>query len=373
MIIGVPKERKQNENRVAITPAGVRTLVMAGHTVYVENGAGVGCGFSDAEYEAEGAFVTTSDEVWTTAQMVMKVKEPLPEEYPFFREDLILFTYLHLAADPPLVQAMLESGITGIGYETVQTASGSLPLLAPMSQIAGRMAPQIAAQFMENHYGGRGVLLGGVPGVKPAHVVIVGGGNVGTNAARIACGMGARVTVLDTSPDRLRDIDNFFDGRVATLQSNPYSLEEAVRDADVLIGAVLLPGARAPKIISEDMVRGMRKGSVIVDVAIDQGGCVATIDHITTHDDPVYEKYGVLHYAVANIPGAVARTATLALTNSTLSYALEIANLGLKRALEHNLALQRGLNTFQGKVTCQAVAESLGFEVADVRELVVTV
>jgi alanine dehydrogenase len=369
MKIGVPKEIKNNENRVALTPAGVHTLVRAGHQVRIESKAGEGCGFADGDYAHEGALIVSQAETWNDSEMVMKVKEPLPAEYGFFREGLVLFTYLHLAAEPELVQAMLQKKVVGIAYETVQTQNGALPLLAPMSEIAGRMAPQIGAQFLEKHYGGGGILLGGVPGVQAASVVIVGGGAVGTNAAKLALGMGARVTIFDKNADRLRYLDDIFGGRIQTLMSNSYELAKAVESADLLIGAVLIPGAKAPKLVTDDMVKTMKKGSVIVDVAIDQGGSIETIDRITTHDNPVYVKHGVVHYAVANMPGAVARTSTMALTNSTLPYAELIARVGWKEAVLNNPALAKGVNTVHGHLTHEAVAESLGLSFLDFREL----
>ncbi|MBX6353792.1 MAG: alanine dehydrogenase [Thermoflavifilum sp.] len=360
MIIGVPKEIKDNENRVAITPAGVHAFVQAGHEVVIEQGAGLGSGFSDASYEEAGARILPSaEEVWRSAAMILKVKEPLPEEYRYFRSDLILFTYLHLAAAPELTRALMESGITAIAYETVQLPDGSLPLLTPMSEVAGRMSIQIGAHFLEKAHGGRGELLGGVPGVPPARVVIVGGGTVGTNAARIAIGMGADVTILDTNAARLRYLDELFGARLRTVMSNAYNLRAHIEGADLLVGAVLIPGARAPKIVTAEMVQGMNQGGVIVDVAIDQGGSIETIDRITTHSNPVYEKYGVLHYAVANMPGAVPRTSTLALTNVTIPYALQLANLGVEEAIRRNRPLALGVNVVRGKVTYQAVATSL--------------
>ncbi|WP_188880980.1 alanine dehydrogenase [Alicyclobacillus cellulosilyticus] len=361
MVIGVPKERKDSEHRVALTPAGVHQLVQAGHRVVLEAGAGQGSGFADADYAAAGGEVVASaDEVWQRATMVMKVKEPEPEEYGYFRPGLVLFTYLHLAAVPALAKALLAAGVTAIAYETVQLADGSLPLLSPMSEIAGRMSIQIAAHFLEKAHGGRGELLGGVPGVPPARVVVVGGGMVGMNAARIAVGLGAQVTVLDTNLARLRELDQMFGGRVRTVMSNPYNLRAEIAGCDVLVGAVLVPGARAPKIVTTDMVAGMNPGGVVVDVAIDQGGSIETIDHVTTHSRPVYERCGVLHYAVANIPGAVPRTATLALTHVTVPYALCLANLGVEAAARRDPALAKGINTMRGRVTNEAVARSLG-------------
>jgi alanine dehydrogenase len=360
MKIGIPKEIKNNENRVAITPAGVHTLVSAGHEVYIETKAGEGSGFTDEEFVQAGARILGSAaEVWNTAEMVMKVKEPLPEEYQYFRQDLILFTYLHLAPLPELTKVLMDSGVTAIAYETVQLADGSLPLLTPMSVVAGRMSIQVGAHHLERRHGGLGVLLGGVPGVPAAKVVVVGGGTVGLNAARIALGMGARVTILDINPARLAHIDEVFQGRIQTVVSNDYNLYEQLQDADLLVGAVLVPGARTPKIVKTDMVKSMKKGSVIVDVAIDQGGSVETIDRITTHDDPTYEKFGVVHYAVANMPGAVPRTSTFALTNVTIPYALQLANKGVKRAVSDNPALAKGVNVIAGKLTYEAVANSL--------------
>ncbi|ANS77189.1 alanine dehydrogenase [Paenibacillus yonginensis] len=370
MRVGIPKEIKNNENRIAITPAGVDTLVRAGHEVWIERAAGQGSGFADEEYLAKGAHVAESAaEVWSRAEMIMKVKEPLPEEYGFFREGLILFTYLHLAPEPELTRALVESGVHAVAYETVQLEDGSLPLLTPMSEVAGRMAVQIGAQFLEKPYGGKGILLAGVPGVAPAEVVIVGGGVVGTNAAKIALGMGAKVTLLDLNASRLRYLDEIFGGRLTTVMSSPYNLEHAVAKADLVIGAVLIPGARAPKLVKEYMVQQMSEGSVIVDVAIDQGGSVETIDRVTTHANPTYTKHGVIHYAVANMPGAVARTSTLALTNVTMPYALQIANLGLADSVRSNRALAKGVNVSAGQVTNEAVALSLGYAYMPAEEI----
>ncbi|CAM4503574.1 alanine dehydrogenase [Paenibacillus endophyticus] len=356
MIVGVPKEIKQSEYRVSLTPAGVTVLVSAGHKVIIESGAGSGSGFEDTDYTREGAeMVTTAAEVWSRAEMIMKVKEPLAEEFVYFREGLLLFTYLHLAAAPDLTKALVEKGVTGIAYETIQLGNGSLPLLTPMSEVAGRMSVQVGAQFLEAFNGGRGVLLGGVPGVPPAEVVIIGGGIVGTNAAKIALGMGAHVVILERSADRMRYLDDIFGGRVRTLMSNPYHIAEAVAKADLLIGAVLIPGARAPHLVTEQMVQGMKRGAVIVDVAVDQGGSIATVDRPTTHKDPIYVKHGVVHYAVANIPGAVPRTSTFALTNVTITYALELANKGME-AVRHSIPLQKGVNTHAGNVTYEPVA-----------------
>ncbi len=367
MVIGVPKEIKTDENRVALTPAGVLALTRDGHRVLVESGAGEGSGFSDDQYRSSGASVIESAaEVWTQAQMIIKVKEPLVEEYRYFRSDLLLFTYLHLAPERELTEALVESGIIAVAYETVQTSDRALPLLTPMSEVAGRMATQIGAQFLEKAYGGRGILLGGVPGVLPGRVVVIGGGIVGTNAARIALGLGAEVTIVDINAEQLRQLDDQFHGHIRTLMSNEYNISEAVANADLLVGAVLIPGARAPHLVTEDMVRNMPKGSVIVDVAIDQGGSIATIDRVTTHSHPTYEKYGVIHYAVANMPGAVARTSTLALTNVTLPYARMLANRGPEEALRRDPALARGLNIYKGRVTFPAVAEAHGMTYTDV-------
>ncbi|WP_035299454.1 alanine dehydrogenase [Brevibacillus thermoruber] len=358
MIVGIPKEIKNNENRVAITPAGVAALVQNGHTVRIENGAGLGSGFTNDDYTAVGAqIVATAAEAWA-ADMVMKVKEPLPSEYGYFREGLILFTYLHLAPEPELTRALMEKKVVAIAYETIQLDNGALPLLMPMSEVAGRMAVQIGAQFLEKPYGGKGVLLGGVPGVQKGEVVIIGGGIVGTNAAKMAVGLGANVTIIDVNADRLRQLEDLFQGRVQTLMSNSFNIANAVKKADLLVGAVLIPGARAPRLVTEEMVKTMAPGSVIVDVAIDQGGSIETIDRITTHDNPTYEKHGVIHYAVANMPGAVARTSTLALTNVTVPYAVQLANKGYRQAILENRALAKGVNVIDGKVTYKAVAEA---------------
>ncbi|SDE67478.1 alanine dehydrogenase [Paenibacillus sp. UNCCL117] len=360
MIIGVPKEVKNNENRVAMTPAGVAEFVQAGHTVIVETDAGAGSGFNDEDYTASGARMAGhAADVWHAADMIVKVKEPVPGEYAYFRPGLILFTYLHLAANPELLQALIKHGVTAVAYETV-AVNRTLPLLTPMSEVAGRMAVQIGAQLLEKPHGGKGILLGGVPGVRRGKVAIIGGGVVGTNAAKIAAGLGAQVTILDTNADRLRQLDDIFGSSVTTLMSNPSHLAEAVADADLCIGAVLIPGAKAPKLVTEDMVHAMKPGSVVIDVAVDQGGIVETIDRITTHDCPTYEKHGVIHYAVANMPGAVPQTSTLALTNVTAPYALQIANKGIMNAILDNAALRLGVNAAGGSVTCEAVARALG-------------
>ncbi|OCA88631.1 alanine dehydrogenase [Pradoshia sp. D12] len=361
MLIGIPKEIKNNENRVAITPAGVLTLVSAGHKVMIESSAGMGSGFTDSDYESAGAIIyPTAAEVWTKADMIMKVKEPLPEEYTYFRPGLILFTYLHLAACPELTKALVDSEVFSIAYETVSSGK-SLPLLTPMSEVAGRMAVQLGAQYLEKPEGGKGILLGGVPGVKRGKVTIIGGGVVGTNAAKIAIGLGAEVTIIDLSPDRLRELDDIFGNQVTTIISNPFNIADAVAESDLVIGAVLIPGAKAPKLVTDSMVQAMTPGSVIIDVAIDQGGIFETVDHITTHDCPTYTKHGVIHYAVANIPGAVPRTSTIALTNVTIPYALEIANKGAIQAITDNAGLAKGVNTLNGYVTYEAVATDLGY------------
>ncbi|MDR6549391.1 alanine dehydrogenase [Paenibacillus qinlingensis] len=361
LVVGVPKEIKNNENRVALTPGGAGMLQMSGHRVLVEAGAGIGSGFTDEDYQQEGAtIITGASEVWAQSDMIMKVKEPLPAEYGYFKEGQILFTYLHLAAAGDLATQLIEKQVTGIAYETIQMPNGSLPLLTPMSEVAGRMSVQIGAQYLEKFYGGRGILLGGVPGVPPADVIILGGGIVGTNAAKMALGLGANVVIIERSAERMRALDDIFGGHLRTLMSNPYNIASAVQKADLLIGAVLIPGARAPRLVTEAMVQSMKPGAVIVDVAVDQGGSIETIDRVTTHSDPTYEKYGVLHYAVANMPGAVPRTSTLALTNVTLPYALELANKGFTKALAENYTLQLGVNTYKGSVTHPAVAEALG-------------
>ena len=368
MIIGVPKEIKNNENRVALTPAGVHSLKNAGHTVLIEKGAGIGSGFDDAEYTKEGAeIIDGAENVWAKADMIMKVKEPLSSEYKYFRQGLILFTYLHLAAEPELTKALKESGVIAIAYETV-SVNRTLPLLTPMSEVAGRMAAQIGAQFLQKNNGGQGILLAGVPGVNRGKVTIVGGGIVGTNAAKMAIGLGADVTIIDLSADRLRQLDDIFGNQVKTLMSNPYNIAEAVKEADLLIGAVLIPGAKAPKLVSEEMVKTMKPGSVIVDVAIDQGGIVETNDHVTTHDNPTFEKHGVIHYAVANMPGAVPRTSTIALTNVTVPFALQIANKGVFKAISENPSLKLGVNVAAGEITFEAVAKDLGYNYVPVEE-----
>lgn len=363
MVIGVPKEIKNNENRVALTPAGVHALVKAGHRVIVEKSAGVGSGIEDGEYEAAGAgLYEESKAVFQEADVIVKVKEPLEEEYALFKEGQTLFTYLHLAPNPSLTEALLKKKITAIAYETVQLPNGTLPLLAPMSEVAGRMSIQIGANMLQKYNGGSGILLGGVPGVLPGEVLIIGGGVVGINAAKIAVGMGARVTVMDINKSRLSYIDDAFNGRVSTLIYNEYNAAEMVKKTDLLVGAVLVTGARAPKTITEEMVKTMKKGSVIVDVAIDQGGSIETIDRVTTHDHPCYEKHGVIHYSVANMPGAVPRTSTYALTGVTLPYLLQIADKGAEQTMLDDKALMWGLNTYRGNITCRAVAEAMSMD-----------
>lgn len=360
MIIGVPKEIKNNENRVGLTPGGVSVLTGKGHKVIVEKSAGLGSNFEDSEYQAAGAELAERNlEVYQKADLIVKVKEPLEVEYDLLRPGQALFTYLHLAPNRPLTQALLKNRITGIAYETVELPNGSLPLLAPMSEVAGRMSVQIGANLLQKYNGGMGVLLGGVPGVRPAEVVIIGGGVVGTNAAKMATGLGADVTVLDINAQRLVYLDDIFGGRIHTMVCNPYSVADMVRRADLLIGAVLVTGASAPLIVTEEMVKTMKKGAVIVDVAIDQGGCIATVDHVTTHDQPTYVKHGVVHYSVANMPGAVPRTSTFALEAATLPYIMELTDQGIIPALRHNQVLRRGLNTYEGKLTCKSAAISL--------------
>jgi alanine dehydrogenase len=360
MIIGVPKEIKNNENRVGMTPGGVHSLTKQGHKVIVEAAAGNGSGFEDEEYIAAGASIyEKSKDIYSESDVIVKVKEPIECEYELLKEGQTLFTYLHLAPNPELTNALIKKKITGIAYETVQLPNGSLPLLAPMSEVAGRMSVQVGANLLLKYSGGSGILLGGVPGVPPAEVVIVGGGVVGTNAAKMAVGLGARVTIMDINKSRLSYIDDMFGGRVTTLIYNEYNTAEVVKKADLLIGAVLVPGNKAPKTVTAEMVKTMKKGSVIVDVAIDQGGSIETIDRITTHDNPSYEQYGVIHYSVANMPGAVPRTSTYALTGVTLPYLLQIANKGAERAMLDDKSLLNGLNTYKGNVTYKHVAESL--------------
>jgi alanine dehydrogenase len=359
--IGVAREIKTDEYRVALTPAGARELVQKGHEVVLETAAGEGSAFADADYERAGARIASVDDVWAEADLLLKVKEPIEPEYRRLREGLVLFTYLHIAADEPLTRALAESGIAAVAYETVETDDRRLPLLAPMSEVAGRLAPQAAAHFLEKPLGGRGVLLAGTPGVAPGRVVVLGGGIVGYNAAIIALGLGAQVTILERSIDRMRHLDETLSGRVSLLMSSSLQVEESIEHADVVIGAVLIPGARAPKLITHEMLGGMQQGAVIVDVAIDQGGCIETA-HPTTHSDPVYEVDGITHYCVANMPGGVPITSTKALTNATLPYVEAIADHGLAEAVVRDRALARGVNVLEGKVTYEAVAEAHGLE-----------
>ncbi len=361
MIIGLPKEIKDNEYRVAVIPGGVRQLVDSGHEVLVQAGAGEGSGFSDEEYGwGGGRIVAENNEVWA-ADLVVKVKEPLSSEYDLMHPGLTLFTYLHLAAEKELTLAMVEHSVTGIAYETVEEANGSLPLLTPMSEVAGRMAVQVGAQYLEKKNGGRGKLLSGVPGVRPADVTILGAGVVGTNAAQIALGMGASVIVLDIDAERLRYLDQVLHGRLSTMSANPYNIAEAVKRADLLIGAVLVKGAKAPCLVTREMIRRMEPGSVVVDVAVDQGGCCETICP-TSHSDPVYVVDGVLHYGVTNMPGAVPRTSTYALSNATLPYLMKLAEEGIEEAIKNDPVLAKGVNIYKGKVTYKAVADALDLE-----------
>lgn len=366
MRIGCPKEIKPQEGRVGLTPAGADALIRAGHQVYIEHNAGAESGFSDEEYVAVGAqILTTPAEVYRIADMIIKVKEPLALEYDLLKEGQTLFTYLHLAPDPAQTQMLLRKKITAIAYETVQTPDGALPLLAPMSEVAGRLSVQIGAHLLESNCGGRGILLGGVTGVEKANVVIIGGGNVGLNAAKAAVGFGANVVILDLNIKRLAYLDDIFGGRVQTLLSNPYNIANAVKSADLVIGCVLIPGGKTPRLVTKEMVQSMLPGSVLVDVAIDQGGSIETIDRITTHSNPYYSRYGVLHYSVANMPGAVPRTSTLALTGATLPYALKLANMGPEAACKADSALMKGLNTYKGYLTFEAVAQAQGLEYTD--------
>ena len=366
MIIGVIKEIKNNEFRVGLTPAGAHVLTLGGHTVLVETGAGNGSGFSDEEYVQAGAVISDDKKgIFDKADIIVKVKEPLASEYGLFREGQTLYTYLHLAPNPELAKALLEKKVTGIAFETVALENGALPLLAPMSEVAGRMSIQVGANLLQKPNGGLGVLLGGVAGVLPAKVLVVGGGTVGLNAAKMAVGLGADVTILDISLPRLRYIDDVFAGRLKTLVCNSYNVARAAQEADLLVGAVLVPGKTAPKIVTAEMVKAMKKGSVIVDVAIDQGGSIETVDHATTHDNPTYERFGVIHYSVANMPGAVPRTSTLALESATLPYLVNLASKGVSRALLEDAALMKGLNTAKGFMTCKNAADSLGLEYKD--------
>jgi alanine dehydrogenase len=361
MWIGVAREIKLQEHRVALTPAGARELVQRGHDVIVESGAGLGSALPDDAYERAGARIGSVDDVWSRSELLLKVKEPIALEYPRLRPDLTLFTYLHIAADEPLTRALVESGITGIAYETVETDRGALPLLAPMSEIAGRLAPQAGAHYLEKPKGGRGILLGGVAGVAPGRVVVIGGGMVGYNAAIIAIGLGAQVTILERSVDRMRYLEQILSGRVTLLMSSSLQIEESIKDADLVIGAILIPGALAPKLITREMLGGMKEASVLVDVAIDQGGCAET-SRPTTHDDPIYTVDGIIHYCVANMPGAVPITSTRALTNVTLPYVEALADYGIVDAIERDPELARGVNVLGGRITYEAVAEAHGLE-----------
>jgi alanine dehydrogenase len=365
MLIGVPKEIKNNEYRVGLTPASVRELTSHGHQVLVQRGAGVAIGLTDEQYVAAGAqTVEAAPEIFARAEMIVKVKEPQPEECAMLRAGQILYTYLHLAPDPQQTKALIESGAVCIAYETITGPGGGLPLLAPMSEVAGRMAVQAGAHYLEIAHGGRGLLLGGVPGVAPGHVAVIGAGVVGTNALQMAVGLGARVTVLDKNTDRLRQLDLVFGNRIGTVYSTAHSIEEAVLDADLVIGGVLVPGAAAPKLVTRSHISRMKKGAVVVDVAIDQGGCFET-SHATTHAQPVYTVDGVVHYCVANMPGAVARTSTFALNNATIGHAMALANKGWKAALKADTHLRNGLNVCEGRVTYQAVARDLGYPYTD--------
>ena len=370
MIVGVPAEVKEGEHRVAITPDGIRELTTSGHRVVVERGAGEGSSISDDEYAAAGGESGSVDDAWA-ADLVVKVKEPQPSEYGYLHQGLVLFTYLHLAAYPEVAKQLLDAKAIAIGYETVQLDTAALPLLAPMSEVAGRLATQIGAHYLERDWGGRGVLLGGAPGVQPGRVVVLGAGNVGWNAAWIAQGMEAEVILLDKNLDRLRFVDQIHQGRIVTQASNRGAIERSVADADLVIGAVLVPGGRAPMLVTEDMVRGMRRGAVIVDVAVDQGGCIETT-HETTHADPTYMVHDVIHYAVGNIPASVPRTSTYALTNATLPYIVELASRGVRGAIEVDSALAHGVNTVDGHVTNPAVAEALGVDSVEPREALIT-
>jgi alanine dehydrogenase len=360
MIVGLPKEIKDSESRVGLVPAGVHALVQDGHKVLVQSSAGVGSGIGDEEYRVAGAeIVPTAGEVFARAEMIVKVKEPVGPEIEMLREGQLLFTYLHLAPAPELTRMLLDRRVTGIAYETISLPNGSLPLLTPMSEVAGRMSIQVGAFYLQKPNGGRGELLGGVPGVPPANVIIVGGGTVGTNAAKMAIGLGARVTIIDLDSDRLRYLDDIFFSQVETLMSNPFNIEDSVSKADLLVGAVLIVGAEAPKLVTRKMVSSMKRGAVIVDVAVDQGGCIETT-HPTTHSKPTFEVNGVVHYCVANMPGAVPRTSTFALTNVTLPYARRLASFGFKEAIRRDAALKQGINVYKGHITCEPVARALG-------------
>lgn len=368
MKIGIPKEIKNNENRVGLSPSGVHALVDQGHEVLVETNAGLGSYFEDGDYQEAGAKIVDEQSKAWDVDMVIKVKEPLESEYKFFKEELILFTYLHLANEQKLTQALVDNNVISIAYETVQLPDGSLPLLTPMSEVAGRMSAQVGAEFLQRFNGGMGILLGGIPGVPKGKVTIIGGGQAGTNAAKIALGLGAEVTILDVNPKRLEELEDLFDGRVRTIMSNPLNIEMYVKESDLVIGAVLIPGAKAPNLVTEDMIKEMKDGSVIVDIAIDQGGIFETTDKITTHDAPTYTKHGVVHYAVANMPGAVPRTSTIGLNNATLPYAQLLANKGYREAFKVNHPLSLGLNTFNGHVTNKNVADTINFEYTSIED-----
>jgi alanine dehydrogenase len=369
MRVGVPKELKDNEYRVALTPAGVRELVVYGHEVIIERGAGVGSSIPDSDFERAGAaIVPDADTVFADADMVLKVKEPVPEEFHRLREGLVLFTYLHLAASEPVTRALIDGGTSAVAYETIEAPDGSLPLLAPMSEVAGRMAPHVGANLLEREHGGRGILMGGVSGVRPARVVVIGAGMAGLNAAWIAQGMEAEVVVLDKNINRLREIDRIHQGRILTLASNRLAVEEAVISADLVIGAVLVPGARAPKIVTEGIIKEMNPGSVVVDISIDQGGCFET-SKMTTHSDPTYLVHDVVHYCVGNMPGAVPHTSTYALTNATLPYVIELAESGLEQAVHADPLLAKGVNVYKGSVAYEPVAEALGLDYVPLDQL----
>jgi len=369
MNIGVPKEIKVKEFRVGMVPAGVKQFVEAGHQVFIEKGAGEGSGISDEQYKAAGAkILDTAKEVWEKADMIVKVKEPQESEYKYFREGLVIYTYFHLAAEPTLTKALLKSKVIAVAYETIELEDHSLPLLRPMSEIAGRMSIQVGAMALQKEHEGKGILLGGVPGVKKGKVTIIGGGTVGTNAAKMAIGLGAEVTILDISIPRLNYLDDIFGSRVQTLYSNSTNIEESVLTSDLVIGAVLVPGARAPILVPESMVKKMSEGSVIVDVAVDQGGCIETVKP-TTHENPTFKKHGVVHYCVANMPGAVARTSTFALTNETTSWGLILANMGVEKAIKKYKPLELGVNCYKGALVYKAVADSLGLEYTPLKDI----
>lgn len=369
MKIGCVKEIKNNEFRVGLTPDNVKSYANAGHTVYIEKGAGLGSGFTDEEYAASGAvMIDTAKEVWDTVEMMVKVKEPLEEEYKFFHKDLILYTYLHLAADRPLTDALLDAGVKGVAYETLIERNNTIPLLAPMSQIAGRLSIQEGAKYLEKPFGGSGMLLSGVPGTPKAKVVILGAGNVGTNACKIAVGMGADVSILDINLERLAYLDDIFGARIQTLYSTDVAIEKAVSEADLVIGSILIPGKAAPKVMKKAYLKNMKPGSVIVDVAVDQGGCCETTK-VTYHDNPTFIVDGVVHYCVGNMPGAVPRTSTIALTNATLKYGLQIAGKGLETACKDNDVIYSGINTYDGKLTCKNVADSFEMDYSDIKAM----